>query len=112
MRPFPLRGKRGTHAHQCPPLVYPCRFVNFTASKSELELITRRVIQQFEGDHTKNLEAYTKTDSPEYKRMVEEIRRQLKITSLKFNPLETMVKAIGLPKECICTHCFDGSSYE
>ena len=96
----------------CPPLVYPCRFVNFTASKSELELITRRVIQQFEGDHTKNLEAYTKTDSPEYKRMVEEIRRQLKITSLKFNPLETMVKAIGLPKECICTHCFDGSSYE
>ena len=96
----------------CPPLVYPCRFVNFTASKSELELITRRVIQQFEGDHTKNLEAYTKNDSPEYKRMVEEIRRQLKITSLKFNPLETMVKAIGLPKECICTHCFDGSSYE
>ena len=106
-------GAREVHMRiSCPPLVYPCRFVNFTASKSELELITRRVIQQFEGDHTKNLEAYTKTDSPEYKRMVEEIRRQLKITSLKFNPLETMVKAIGLPKECICTHCFDGSSYE
>ena len=96
----------------CPPLVYPCKFVNFTASKSELELITRRIIKEFEGSHDRNLEAYTKTDSPEYKRMVEEIRRQLRITSLKFNPLETLVEAIGLPKECVCTHCFDGSSYE
>ncbi|MCH5328533.1 MAG: amidophosphoribosyltransferase [Coprobacter sp.] len=96
----------------CPPLIYPCKFLNFTASKSDLELITRRTIQKLEGDHTKNLEAYATTHSPQYCRMVDSIRKELNITTLKFNPLETLVKSIGLPKECICTHCFDGTSYE
>ncbi len=95
----------------CPPLIYGCPFVNFSASKNELELITRRVIQKFEGDMNKNVEAYATTDSPEYKRMVEEIARQLNLDSLKFSKLETLVKAIGLPKCKICTHCFDGSSF-
>lgn len=95
----------------CPPLLYGCQFVNFSASKNELELITRRIIQQFEGDMNKNVEAYAKTDSPEYKKMVAEIARQLNLDSLRFSKLETLVEAIGLPKDCICTHCFDGSSF-
>lgn len=95
----------------CPPLIYGCPFINFSASKNELELITRRVIQQFEGDMNKNVEAYATTDSPEYKKMVEEIARQLNLDTLKFSKLETLVKAIGLPKCKICTHCFDGSSF-
>ena len=96
----------------CPPLIYPCKFLNFTGSKSELELITRRVIKNLEGDCSKNLPAYATTNSPQYCKMVDCIRKDLNITTLKFNPLETLDKSIGLPKECICTHCFDGSSYE
>jgi amidophosphoribosyltransferase len=95
----------------CPPLIYGCPFLNFTSSKSDMELITRRIIQQFEGDANKNLEAYATTDSPEYNRMVNEIVKRLDLTSLKFSKLETLVNAIGLPKEQICTHCFDGSSF-
>ena len=94
----------------CPPLVYGCKFINFSASKSDLELITRRIIKDFEGDENKNLEAYTRTNSPEYKRMVAEIAKRLNLDSLKFSKLETLIEAIGLPKEQVCTHCFDGSS--
>lgn len=94
----------------CPPLIYSCPFVGFSASKSDLELITRRVIKELEGDPDKNLEKYATTDSPEYKKMVEIIRQRFGITSLKFNKLETLVESIGLPKCKICTHCFDGSS--
>lgn len=94
----------------CPPLIYSCPFVNFSASKSDLELITRRIIKELEGDPDKNLEKYARTDSPEYKRLVEEIRKTFDLTSLKFNTIENLVEAIGLPKCKICTHCFDGSS--
>lgn len=95
----------------CPPLVYGCPFINFSASKSELELVTRRIIQDFEGENPQNISAYTVTDSPEYTRMVNEIARRLNLDSLKFSKLETLVSAIGLPKCQICTHCFDGSSF-
>ena len=95
----------------CPPLLYACNYLNFTASKSHLELITRRIIKRLEGEDDKNLELYQKTDSPQYKQMVEEIRKELNITTLKFNSLENLVQAIGMPKECLCTHCWDGTSY-
>ena len=95
----------------CPPLVYPCEYIGFTSSRSSMELITRRIIQDLEGDENKNLKAYATTGSPEYKRMVEEIRKRLGLTSLRVNTIETLVKAIGLPKEPVCTHCFDGSSH-
>lgn len=95
----------------CPPLVYGCPFIGFTASKSDLELITRRVIKDFEGDADKNLDKYATTDSPEYNKMVAEICRRMGMDTLKFNKVETLIKAIGLPKCRICTHCFDGSSY-
>ena len=96
----------------CPPLVYGCRFIGFTSSKSDMELITRRVIQDFEGENPSEevLRKYTETDSPQYQRMVNEIAKRLNLTSLKFTKLEDLVKAIGLPKCKICTHCFDGSS--
>ena len=94
----------------CPPLVYGCPFINFTSSKSDMELITRRIIESFEGDANKDLDKYATTDSPQYQRMVEAIRKQLGLTSLKFNTVEQLIEAIGLPKCKVCTHCFDGSS--
>ncbi len=106
-------GAKEVHARiSCPPLVYGCPFINFTSSKSDLELITRQVIRDFEGDDSKNLHKYAATDSPEYQRMVEEIARRLELSTLKFAKLENLIASIGLPKERVCTHCFDGSSYE
>ena len=97
----------------CPPLVYPCKFLNFTASKSEMELIARRVIARLEDQGFKApLEDFTKAGSEAYNRMVEEIRKDLGLDSLRFCTLETLVNAIGLPKCKVCTHCFDGSSHE
>ena len=112
----------------CPPLIWGCPFVNFSASKNELELIARRVIRDFEsGANTKTmlddannvedvalseerLKQYATTGSPEYNAMVEEIARRLNIDTLKFSKIEDIIKAIGLPKCKVCTHCFDGSS--
>ena len=112
VRTFFEYGAKEVHARiSCPPLVYSCPFIGFTASKNDLELITRRIIQDFEGNANSKLDLYATTDSPQYKRMVEEIGRRLGLTSVKFNKIETLVKAIGMPKERICTHCFDGSSY-
>lgn len=95
----------------CPPLIYGCRYIGFTSSKSDMELITRRIIGELEGDPNKNLDKYATTDSAEYKTLVEKIRERFNLDSLKFNTIETLVKAIGLPKCKICTHCFDGSSH-
>ncbi len=104
-------GAREVHMRiACPPLIYGCRFINFTSSKSDMELITRRIIGEFEGDPNKNLDKYAQTDSPEHKRLVAEIARRLNLSSLKFSKLETLVECIGLPKCQVCTHCFDGSS--
>ena len=94
----------------CPPLIYGCPFIGFTSSKSDMELITRRVIQELEGDPDKHLDEYAQTGSERYNRLVEKIRSIFNLDSLKFNPIETLVESIGLPKEKICTHCFDGSS--
>lgn len=105
-------GAQSVHMRiSCPPLIYPCEYINFTSTKSALDLITRRVISEIEGDHNANLKAYSTTGTPEYNRMVEEIRKRLDLTSLKFSSLENIVAAIGLPKCKICTHCFDGSSH-
>jgi amidophosphoribosyltransferase len=112
VRTFFEYGAREVHARiSCPPLVYGCPFIGFTSSKSDLELITRRIIKDFEGDDQKNLERYAVTDSPEYKRMVEEIARRLGLTTLRFNKIETLIQSIGMPKCRVCTHCFDGTSY-
>lgn len=103
-------GARGVHARiSCPPLVYGCRYVGFTSSKSDLELITRRIIRDFEADDAAKLDKYATAGTPEYERMVAEIARRLGLSSLKFCKMDDLIKAIGIPKERICTHCFDGS---
>lgn len=110
VRTFFDDGAREVHARiSCPPLVYGCPYIGFTTSKSDLELITRCIINDFEGNPDAKLKEYATTDSPEYIRMVDEIARRLGLTTLKFNKIETLVKAIGLPKCDLCTHCFDGS---
>ncbi len=76
-----------------------------------MELITRQIIQDFEVDISANIERYATAGTPEHERMVAEIARRLGLTSLKFSTIDELVASIGLPKERICTHCFDGSSY-
>jgi len=106
-------GAREVHARiSCPPLVYGCPYVGFTASKSDLELISRQIIRDFEGDDTSNIGRYATTGTPEYERMVAEIARRLGLSSLRFSTIEDLVASIGLPKCRICTHCFDGSSFD
>ena len=98
----------------CPPLVYPCVFLNFSSSRSNFDLFTRRVIRDLEGtsDLTEEiLKPYTDPDSEKYKKMQEVMAQHLQLDSLKFQRLEDIVKAIGLPKEELCTHCWDNSSY-
>jgi amidophosphoribosyltransferase len=105
-------GAKEVHVRiSCPPLLYPCEFINFSESRTPLELITRRYVLMKEGAHDKNLGKYVKNNTREYNDMVEYIKNELNLASLKFNTIENLVKAIGLPKEMICTHCFDGSSY-
>lgn len=98
----------------CPPLLYGCPFINFSESKSVMELIARRVIAELEGEEAamndERVRAYAVTDSPEYNKMVEIIAAKFGLTSLRFTKLETLIRAIGLPRKNICTHCFDCSS--
>lgn len=103
-------GAKAVHARiSCPPLVYGCPFIWFTSSKSDLELISRRIIRDLEGDDAAKLDRYATTGTPEYERMVAEIARRLGLTSLRFCTLEDLVESIGLPKCRVCTHCFDGT---
>ena len=112
VRTFYENGVKEAHGRiSCPPLVYSCPFINFSASKSDYELITRRIIRDFEGEDVseETLKKYATTGTPEYERMVEEIARRLDLTTLKFSKIEHLVDSIGLPKCQICTHCFDGT---
>lgn len=112
VRTFFAGGAREVHARiSCPPLVYGCPFIGFTSSKSDLELISRQIIRDFEGDDAAKLDRYATTGTPEYERMVAEIGRRLGLTTLQFSKIEHLIDAIGIPKCRVCTHCFDGSSY-
>ncbi len=95
----------------CPPLVYGCKFLNFSRSSSEMDLITRRVIARLEGTEDvpeEILQQYTDPESEKYEEMVEEIRKELNFTTLRFNRLDDMLEAVGIPKENLCTYCWDG----
>lgn len=106
-------GARQVHARiSCPPLVYGCPFLGFTSSKSDMELITRQIIRDFEGNDKANIERYASTGTPEYERLVAEIARRLGLSSLRFSTIEDLIASIGIDKKCVCTHCFDGSSYD
>lgn len=105
-------GAREVHMRiASPPLIYGCKYIGFTSSKSDMELLTRRIIKEIEGDADAHLNEYATAGTPRYEMLVEKIRERYGLTSLKFSTVETIVKAIGLPKCKICTHCFDGSSH-
>lgn len=100
----------------CPPIFYGCPFTNFTTSKSDLELITRRFIAEFEGTDAasdpERIKAYATTDSPEYQRLMGALRDRFALKSLKYTKIEDLIEAIGLPKDRVCTYCFDGHNPE
>lgn len=95
----------------CPPLLYGCKYLNFSRSSSEMDLITRRVIAELEGTEDVSdevLQEYADPESPKYEKMIEEIRKQLNFTSLRYNRLDDMLDAVGIPKERLCTYCWNG----
>ena len=93
----------------CPPLVYGCKFLNFSRSKSELDLAARKAIKELEGEDDAHLDDYADPASERHAVMVERIRQQLALTSLKYQKLGDLVAAIGLPKCRLCTYCWDGA---
>ena len=104
-------GAREVHIRPaCPPLVYGCKYLNFSRSNSEMDLITRRVIARLEGDNVDEatLQEYTNPESEKYEQMVEEIRKELNFTSLRFNRLDDMLDSVGIDKCKLCTYCWDG----
>lgn len=94
----------------CPPIMFGCRYLNFSRSSSELDLITRRIIRDREGDNVSDevLLDYANPDSKNYCEMVEEIRRRLNFTTLRFHRLDDLVESIGLPDCKLCTYCWSG----
>jgi amidophosphoribosyltransferase len=93
----------------CPPLMYPCEFLNFSRTKTALALAARRTIREIEGRDEVDLAPYTHEDSDRYREMVHRVQQKLGLTSLRYQAMEDMVAAIGLPKEKLCTHCWDAS---
>ncbi len=94
----------------CPPIMFGCKYLNFSRSKSEMDLIARRVVKKFEGENVTRevLEKYCNPDSPEYEKMQEEIRKQLHFTSLRFHRLDDMLNSTGLDHCKLCTYCWNG----
>ncbi|MCP3966036.1 MAG: amidophosphoribosyltransferase [Lentisphaerae bacterium] len=106
------RGAKTVHMRSaCPPLVFGCKFLNFSRSRSDLDLVARRAIDKLEGrsvTEPETLKEYTKTGCEKYNKMLDEIREELKLGTLKYQTLESLIEAIGLPKEKLCTYCWDG----
>ena len=94
----------------CPPLLYGCKYLNFSRSSSEMDLITRRVIDRLENGNVTDevLQEYADPESEKYETMVEEIRKELNFTSLRFNRLDDMLESVGIDKCKLCTYCWDG----
>jgi amidophosphoribosyltransferase len=95
----------------CPPLTFPCEFLNFSRSRSNMDLATHIAVKEIEGKENCDMKEYSDLHNGKYKAMVEKIRKRLDFTSLMYQDIDDLVKAIGLPKEKLCTHCWDGSSY-
>jgi amidophosphoribosyltransferase len=105
------RGAKEVHMRPaCPPLIHACEFLNFSTSRSTLDLIARKVILKLEGAVEPDLAAYARSGSEKNLAMVEAIREELCLTTLKYQRLDDLVASIGLPKERLCTHCWDGTS--
>jgi len=93
----------------CPPLIHGCKFLNFSRSRSELDLAGRRAIKELEGTGDTDLSEYAVAGSEKYCAMVDRIRQRLALSTLKYQELPDLVEAIGLPKEKLCTYCWDGA---
>lgn len=105
-------GAREVHMRvACPTLVYPCEFLNFSTSRSSLALAGRKAVFELEGTDNVPLGEYARAGSEKNRAMVECIRKRLGLTSLQFQTMDDLVTAIGLPKEQLCTHCWDGTSW-
>ena len=93
----------------CPPLIFGCKYLNFSRSSSEMELITRQVIQEMEGNYRfARLEAYVDPETEEYQTMVHKIGEKLDFTSLRYHRLDDMIDSVGIDREKLCTYCWDG----
>ncbi len=92
----------------CPPLTYGCKFLNFSQSRSELDLAARRAIEELEGTHDKDLPVYSDCTTDKYQAMVDRIRKRLRLNTLRYQTLPDLVEAIGVPKDRLCTYCWDG----
>ncbi len=95
----------------CPPLVFGCKYLNFSRSKSEMELITRVVIRELEGTDDvseETLREYADFNSPKYEKMVEMICKKLNFTSLRFHRLDDMIESVGIDADKLCTYCWNG----
>ncbi|MBO5451965.1 MAG: amidophosphoribosyltransferase [Lachnospiraceae bacterium] len=94
----------------CPPLLFGCKYLNFSRSKSEMELIARRVIQELEGDDVSKevLQEYADPDNPKYQKMVDMICEKLNFTSLRYHRLDDMLEAVGIDPDKLCTYCWNG----
>jgi amidophosphoribosyltransferase len=104
-------GAREVHMRPaCPPLLFGCPYLNFSRSKSEMDLAARRAIRELEGDAAADPRAYTDPSAGKYAAMVERIRERLGLTTLRYQTLPDMVAAIGLPREQVCTYCWTGEA--
>jgi len=92
----------------CPPLVYGCKYLNFSRSNSDMDLVARRAIQDLEGTQPVSIDEYCDPNTEKYGCMVEWIRKRLNFTSLKYQSLHDMLDAIGLPHDKVCTYCWNG----
>ncbi len=105
-------GAKAVHVRPaCPPLLYGCKYLNFSRSTSEMDLITRRVIARLENGAVTDpelLKEYADPESEKYEKMVEEICKEMGFTTLRFNRLDDMLDATGLPHDRLCTYCWDG----
>jgi amidophosphoribosyltransferase len=102
-------GARELHMRPaCPPLVFGCKFLNFSRSRSELDLAARKAILELEGNADVHLDEYSDPDSDRYAAMVDQIGRRIELTSLRYQRLDDMIEAIGLPRERLCTYCWNG----
>ena len=103
-------GAREVHIRPaCPPLIYGCRFLNFSRSSSDMDLITRRIIQRLEGRQDEEiLQEYTNPDSDKYHDMVEAIGREMNFSSLRYHRLDDMIQSVGIDPDQLCTYCWNG----
>ena len=93
----------------CPPLLYSCKYLNFSRSTTSMDLITRRVIREMEGtSHPKNLERYADPETCEYQKMVETIGHQRNFTTLRYHRLDDLMDSVGIDKCKLCTYCWNG----